>query len=165
MMRSSFPYGLSMPSNATEPTTSSDKACSWFNFAAYLTSKSAGPCRVNKSGYATGMMLRDVFPDDGRKILLCGFGDELWIGDKRVREGRAAFASARIGHGFDGFTENFLRVIRVLLKRGHNLRSGDGFVIGMPAIVVGDHSDGAVTEFGLAGEFCFRDVGHADDVE
>src|SRR5437762_13567446 len=49
MMRSSLPYGLSMPSNATEPTTSSDKACSWFNLAAYLTSKSAA-----RSGYATG---------------------------------------------------------------------------------------------------------------
>src|SRR5258708_19669935 len=35
----------------------------------------------------------------------------------------------------------------------------------MPAIVVGDHSDSAVAEFGFAGELGFGDVGHADDVE
>src|SRR6266404_852252 len=35
----------------------------------------------------------------------------------------------------------------------------------MPAIVISDHGDGAVAEFGFAGEFGFGDVGHADDVE
>src|SRR5258708_30977630 len=35
----------------------------------------------------------------------------------------------------------------------------------MPAIVISDHGDGAIAEFGFAGEFGFGDVGHADDVE
>ena len=34
----------------------------------------------------------------------------------------------------------------------------------MPAVVIGDHGDGHVTEFGFAGEFCFLQVRHADDV-
>src|SRR5579872_241819 len=34
----------------------------------------------------------------------------------------------------------------------------------MPAVVVGDHGDGHVTEFGFAGELRFLQVGHADDV-
>src|SRR5882724_3878276 len=143
MMRSSFPYGLSMPSNATEPTTSKD------------TEFSSSESRK----------LRDVLRNDGRELLLCCFGDELWIRDESVRECGAAFAAARRRHGFDCFAENFLRVVGVLLKRGHDLRPGHGFVIGMPAVVIGDHSDGAVTEFGFASEFGFGDVGHADDVK
>ena len=45
------------------------------------------------------------------------------------------------------------------------MRSGNGFVTGMPAIVIGDHSDSTVAEFGFAGEFGFGDIGHSDDVK
>ena len=73
--------------------------------------------------------------------------------------------SCSTGIDFDGFAEDVLGVFGVLIERGDDLRAGYRFVIGMPAVVVGDHGDGAVTEFGFAGEFGFGDVGHADDVE
>ena len=41
----------------------------------------------------------------------------------------------------------------------------DGIVLGMPAIEIGDHGDGCIGNLGLAGEFCLRHGGHADDVE
>jgi hypothetical protein len=68
-------------------------------------------------------------------------------------------------HGFDGFAEDALSVFGVLIERGDDLRAGDRFVIGMPAVVVRDHSDGAVAEFRFASELGFGDVGHSDDVE
>jgi hypothetical protein len=37
-------------------------------------------------------------------------------------------------------------------------------VVGMPAVVVGDHGDRRVTDLGLASELGFGHVGHADHV-
>ena len=37
-------------------------------------------------------------------------------------------------------------------------------MIGVPAVVVGDHGDGRVADLGLAGELGLRHVGHADDI-
>ena len=39
---------------------------------------------------------------------------------------------------------------------------GDGVVVGMPAVVVGDHGDGRVANLRLARELRLRHVGHAD---
>ncbi len=47
---------------------------------------------------------------------------------------------------------------------GDDVGDGDGVVGGMPAIVIGDHGDGDVTDFGFAGELGLLQVGHADDV-
>src|SRR5208337_978631 len=41
---------------------------------------------------------------------------------------------------------------------------GDGIVVRMPAIVIGDHGYGYVADLGLAGEFGLLQVGHADDI-
>ena len=40
---------------------------------------------------------------------------------------------------------------------------GDGVVVGMPAIEIGDHGDGGVANLRLARELGLRHVGHADD--
>ena len=58
-----------------------------------------------------------------------------------------------------------LGVLGILVERGDNLRPGDGFVIRVPAIVIGDHGDDAVAEFSFAGELGLCDIGHADHVE
>ena len=58
-----------------------------------------------------------------------------------------------------------LGVLGVLVERGDDLRACDGFVTGVPAVIVGDHGNDAVAEFSLAGEFGFCDIGHADHVE
>ena len=39
---------------------------------------------------------------------------------------------------------------------------GDGVVVWMPAVEIGDHGDGRVADLGLAGELGLRQIGHAD---
>ena len=55
-------------------------------------------------------------------------------------------------------------VLGILQQHGDDLVDGDGIVMRMPAIVVGDHGDGDVAEFSFASELGFLQVGHADDV-
>ncbi len=50
------------------------------------------------------------------------------------------------------------------MQHGDDLFNGDGVVAFAPAVVVGDHGDGGVADFGFAGELGFLQVGHADDV-
>ena len=45
----------------------------------------------------------------------------------------------------------------------HHL-NGHRVVIGVPAVVVGDHRQGAVGDFGFAGQAGFGVVGHADHI-
>ena len=78
-------------------------------------------------------------------------------------QGAAALARVLGGERFDGLAKNVLGVGGVLIERGDDGGDGDGVVFGMPAIVIGDHGDGGVAEFGFAGELGFGDVGHADD--
>ena len=47
----------------------------------------------------------------------------------------------------------------------HDGLGADGFFLVFPAIVVCDHGEGGEGDFGFAGEFGFREVSHADDVE
>jgi len=81
----------------------------------------------------------------------------------RQRGPALAFALGR--HGFYGFTDHVLRVGGVLVERGDNLRRGHRLVFRVPAVVIGDHGHGGVTDFGFARELGFGDVGHADHVE
>ena len=46
----------------------------------------------------------------------------------------------------------------------HCLRR-DGFFLDLPAIVIGDHRHGSECDLGLARQFRFWQIGHADDVE
>src|SRR5262249_40270549 len=68
-------------------------------------------------------------------------------------------------HGFNRLAKGFLSVVGVLLKRGHNLRKRDRFVIGMPAIVIRNHCNRSVTKLRFARELGFGHVRHANDVE
>ena len=61
--------------------------------------------------------------------------------------------------------ETFCAFSALRIQIVHDLFDGDGAVSGMPAIVIGDHRDGGVTNFGFAREFGFGHVGHANHVE
>src|ERR1700737_612818 len=50
------------------------------------------------------------------------------------------------------------------MEHGYHLIDGHGVVAFVPAIIVGDHGHGGVTDLGFAGELGFLQVGHADDV-
>ncbi len=64
----------------------------------------------------------------------------------------------------DGGLHHLAGVVGVLVQHGDDLFDGDGVVAFAPAIVVGHHGDGGVTDFGFAGELGFLQVGHADHV-
>ena len=57
-----------------------------------------------------------------------------------------------------------LRQFGILLHDGNYRSDVDVGVLVMPAVEIGDHGDGRVTDLGLACEFGLRHVGHADDV-
>ena len=52
----------------------------------------------------------------------------------------------------------------ILLQNAQDVGDFNGVVIGVPAIVVSNHGDGYVTDLGLAREFGFLKVRHANDV-
>jgi hypothetical protein len=108
-------------------------------------------------------MLVEVFADDRGKLFFHFWGHDLRVGEYGVLQGGRAFASTIGGHGFDGLAEDILRVGGVLIQGGDDGFDGYGVVFGMPAIVVGNHGDGGIADFGFAGEFGFGDVGHTDD--
>ena len=80
-------------------------------------------------------------------------------------EGGCAFAFVVGWQGFYSFADYTLGVLGILIQGGYDLRAGDGFVIGMPAIVVGDHGNSGIANFSFSRELCFGYVGHANDFE
>src|SRR5207302_11479376 len=68
-------------------------------------------------------------------------------------------------HGAQGLANNVLRVFGIAVQVVHDLGYSDRIMSGIPAVVIGDHGDGGVTDLGLARELGLSDVGHADDVE
>ncbi len=65
----------------------------------------------------------------------------------------------------DGLAHYVGGVLRVAVEHADDLLDRNAVVIGMPAIVVGDHGDGDVADLGLAGELGFLEIGHADKVK
>ena len=87
--------------------------------------------------------------------------------DQRVVEGAAA--ALRAGGGVvaqqrRGVGDEVARLLGIRQQDPDNGFDRHIVVARMPAVVVGDHGDGGVTELGLAGEFRLRHVGHADHV-
>src|ERR1700676_1279367 len=122
-------------------------------------------CNTTDDEQGHAALLRDIFPDDGGKLLFCGFGDDFEIGDQGMRQRRAAFARAFGRQRFHRLAQDLLGIVRVLVECGDDLCGSNRFVLGVPAVVIGDHGDGGVAEFRFARELGFRDVGHADDLE
>ena len=50
------------------------------------------------------------------------------------------------------------------MQRADDVRDFDCAVVGMPAVVIGDHRDGGVAKFCFACEFGFGHVGHTDHI-
>ncbi len=65
----------------------------------------------------------------------------------------------------DGSPQHFLRILRVLTQRGDDLRRGHGFVLRVPAVIIGDHGDSCVANLRFTRQPRFRHVGHADHFE
>src|SRR3989442_15333456 len=80
-------------------------------------------------------------------------------------QGRSAFAGPRSGQLSNGSSQNLLRLLRVLIQGGDNLRCRDRFMLRVPAVVIGDHGDRRVAKLRFARQFRLRHVGHADYFE
>src|SRR5882762_3392213 len=117
----------------------------------------------NEKGH--GFLLGQILADNGGKIFLCFFGNQLEIGNQRMRQRGTAFAFALSRHRLDGFANDVLGISGVLIERGDDLRRGDGFVLRVPAIVICNHGDGGVADLRFARELRFGGVGHPYHVE
>ena len=76
-------------------------------------------------------------------------------------------AAGAIGFGVErggGESDDLLGGGGIFGEVGDDHLDGDGLVVGVPAIVIGDHGECGVAEFGFAGAASFAVVGHADDV-
>lgn len=76
----------------------------------------------------------------------------------------AAFAGAAGGSRFDDVAHEFTSVLGVLGEIANDLVDGDGVVLFVPTIVIGDHGHSDIADFGFAGEFGFLKISHTDDV-
>ena len=103
-------------------------------------------------------------PTMGASVALHRLRDELGRGDERVLEGGRALAAAGDGQPADGGPQHRLRRLRVPPEDAHDLLGGDRVVVGVPAVVVGDHGERRVADLGLARELRLLQVGHADEV-
>ena len=65
----------------------------------------------------------------------------------------------------DGVGENGFGVLGVGEEHFEHGGGVNGLFVRFPAIVVSDHAEGGKCDFGFAGELCFGDIGHADEVE
>jgi len=92
-------------------------------------------------------------------------GNGIRRGHDGHRERLSATAVASCAKRGDGVADDVGGVLRIAIEDGDDLIDGNAVVIGMPAIVVGDHGDGDVADFGFAGELGLLQVGHADDVK
>ena len=63
------------------------------------------------------------------------------------------------------FADGPLHVFGIAIEVADDFLERDGAVLRVPAIVVGDHGEAGVADFGLAGELRFGQIGHADHVE
>ena len=61
-------------------------------------------------------------------------------------------------------TDDFSGILRVFYQHRDNLIDRDRIVMGMPAVIVGDHGHGYVANLGFAGELRFLEIGHPDYV-
>ncbi len=89
-----------------------------------------------------------------------GFGAGHDGGGERVTAGAIGVGVER----GDGKADDLLGGRGIFGEVGDDHFHGDGVVIFVPAIVVGDHGEGGVTDLGFAGAAGFAVVGHADDV-
>jgi len=60
--------------------------------------------------------------------------------------------------------DNLLRILTILFQICDDVRHGNGVVLWMPAIIVGDETDRRIADLGFAGEFRFLKVGHSNEV-
>src|ERR1044072_3783158 len=105
----------------------------------------------------------DVFANDSGQAFFRSGGNEFRIGDQRVGQGGRAFAIVFRWKSFDGFANYALGVFGVLVEGGDDLRTGDRLVAGIPAIIIRDHSDDAVTYLGFTGEL--RSEEHTSELQ
>src|ERR1035438_10312382 len=68
------------------------------------------------------------------------------------------------GHGGPRRGHYFARILCVLYQSGYDVGDGDRAVIGVPAIVIGHHGHGDITDLRFARQLGFLQVGHADHV-
>src|SRR5690242_11094223 len=120
---------------------------------------------MTHSVFGSSVRSSSVFGEDGAEISLGGCRDKFEVSDEGVSEGRTALAGTRGRHRLHGLAENALSIFGVLVERRHDLRASDGFMLRMPAIVVGNHGDRCIAELRFARELGFGDISHADDDE
>ena len=121
---------------------------------------------LTKRGRSAGLRdVLEVLAEEDLQFGFGGFGDRAAVGHDGVFGGGLGGAGGEVcGEEADGGADDFLGVFGVLVHDGDDLVDGDVVVAFAPAVIVGDHGEGCVGDFGFAGEFGFPEVGHADDV-
>src|SRR5215813_6348343 len=108
-----------MASNATDPTTRSDKGISRKNQSFEPERPEVGRCKNPQNARhwpallaqkASAIKSRQILAHDRGQALLGGLGHELRIGNERMRQRRAALAATFDAQLFDRFAQDPLRV-------------------------------------------------------
>src|SRR5688572_4671924 len=76
----------------------------------------------------------------------------------------AAFARALDGQPPYGCADNPLSVFAVLFQILYHFGNGDGIVVRVPAVVIGNKRYRRVTDLGLARQLGLLEIGHADQI-
>src|SRR5690348_14063901 len=108
--------------------------------------------------------LVEIFGENQLELFAGGGGNPVALGENGVAQRRTALAGALAGGSGHRRANDLASVLRVLEQDGDHLVHGDGIMLRVPAVVVGDHSGGDVADFGFAGETSFLQVGHADHI-
>ncbi len=98
------------------------------------------------------------------QLLAAGRGHGPRVGDQGMSQRRAARALCAAGIEATARRTTRAAFSRVAVQVLDDLVDGDRVMLGMPAVVVGDHGHGHVADLGLARQPGFLQVGHADDV-
>ena len=116
--------------------------------------------RFNERGY---VVPRLPFPQNQRELRGGGFGPVFLVGEDGVLQRFVSLGVGELGDARDGLDEDGLRRGGVLVQPLDDHVDRDVVVVGMPAIVIGDHGNGGVGDLRFAGQLGFNEVGHADD--
>src|SRR5215469_937370 len=79
-----------------------------------------------------------------------------------MSERRAALTGAHSRHGGYGFPHHLTCVLGILDEYRDDLIDGYSVVLRVPAVIIGNHSDGHVANLGFTRQFGFLQVGHPD---
>src|ERR1700733_13528816 len=108
--------------------------------------------------------LLQIFIQENREFLARSWRNRLAICQNGMLE-RVTTTAVLCGRHCGYGRANYLsRVLRVLMQNCDNLFDGDIVMALAPAVVIGDHSHGGVTDLSLSSELRLLKIGHANHI-